>query len=169
MIPRIDCFMLLQLLLATISAQGKNVTFDWTLQPVIGEEYSPDCMNVKEERRSMFLVEDSFPGPTLEADEGDTIIVRIKNMNPSSSASVHFHGLHQMGTPYSDGASFVTQCALGPLQSQEYLFEAYPPGTHYWHDHTSYNLADGISGPIIIRPKDPEPFEYDDERVRPRA
>jgi FtsP/CotA-like multicopper oxidase with cupredoxin domain len=145
---------------------AKDVTYDWTLQSVVSEVYSPDCMNTKEERRSMFLVEDSFPGPTIEADEGDTIIVRVTNNNPATSASIHFHGVHQKGTPFSDGAAFITQCALGPLQSQVYTFDAYPPGTHYWHDHTSYNLADGISGPIIIHPKTPEPFVYDEERVR---
>jgi FtsP/CotA-like multicopper oxidase with cupredoxin domain len=146
-------------------ANGKNVTYDWTLQASVGETLSPDCMNAKELRRSMFLANNTFPGPVIEAEEGDTITVRINNQNPTVSASIHFHGIHQMGTPYSDGAAFVTQCALGPLQSQEYTFEAYPPGTHYWHDHTSYNLADGLSGPIVIRPKKPDPFAYDEERV----
>jgi FtsP/CotA-like multicopper oxidase with cupredoxin domain len=144
---------------------SKNVTYDWTLKASIGDKYSPDCMNSKEFRRSVFLADDTFPGPVIEAEEGDTIIVRIDNQNPSVSASIHFHGIHQMGTPYNDGAAYVTQCALGPLQKQEYIFTAYPPGTHYWHDHSSYNLADGLSGPMIIRPKSPEPFTYDEERV----
>lgn len=144
---------------------SKEVTYEWNLDAKINNGKSPDCMNVGEERRSMFLAQDSFPGPTIEADEGDTIKVRINNMNPVSTASIHFHGIHQIGTPYSDGASFITQCALGPLQTQEYIFAAYPPGTHYWHDHASYNLADGLSGPIIIRPKVPEPFIYNEEKV----
>ena len=67
-----------------------------------------------------------------------------------------------------DGPAGLTQCPLGPHQSQEYVFEAYPPGTHYWHAHGSLALADGLSGPIIVHPKSPqetEPFSYDEERL----
>ena len=78
---------------------------------------------------------------------------------------MHFHGIHQKGTPYADGPAHVTNCPLGPLQSQEYVFYAYPPGTHFWHAHASFHAADGISGPLIVRPADPEPFEYDEEVV----
>jgi FtsP/CotA-like multicopper oxidase with cupredoxin domain len=145
---------------------GKDVYYNWTLTPFIDSLYSPDCMNTNYARRSMFLAEKSFPGPLIEADEGDKIIVEINNMNPSVVASIHFHGIHQKGTPYADGASYITQCALGPMQSQKYVFNAYPPGTHYWHDHASYNFADGITGPIIVHPKTPPPYTYDEERVR---
>ena len=71
----------------------------------------------------MFLAEESFPGPLIEAEEGDIIKVRITNDNHASAVSLHFHGIHQIGTPYSDGVASITQCALGPLQSQEYMFE----------------------------------------------
>lgn len=144
---------------------GKDVNYYWTLTSTIDSTKSPDCMNTAAARRSMFLAENKFFGPTIEANEGDRIIVQITNNNPSVAASIHFHGIHQVGTPYSDGASFITQCALGPEQSQEYTFDAYPPGTHYWHDHASYNFADGLNGPIIIHPNTPPPYTYDEERV----
>jgi Multicopper oxidase len=144
---------------------GKDVVYDLHLETEIDNALSPDCMNVVEERRSLFIADGSFPGPLIEADEGDTIRVRVYNHDEAASVSIHFHGIHQKGTPYSDGASSITQCALGPLQTQEYVFLAQPPGTHYWHEHASFHYADGITGPIIVRPKDPEPFEYDDEQV----
>jgi Multicopper oxidase len=145
---------------------GKDVSFDFHLDTEIDSALSPDCMNVKEVRRSLFLSNGMFPGPPIEVDEGDNVTVRVHNGNEASSVSIHFHGIHQMGTPYSDGTSFVTQCALGPLQTQEYNFIAYPSGTHYWHEHASYQMVDGITGPLIVRPKDPDPFTYDEERVR---
>jgi FtsP/CotA-like multicopper oxidase with cupredoxin domain len=66
-----------------------------------------------------------------------------------------------------DGPIGVTQCALGSKQSQEYVFEAYPAGTHFWHAHGSMHASDGLSGPIVIHPKteSSDPFEYDEERV----
>ena len=84
-------------------------------------------------------------------------------MHPSSTITLHFHGIHQKGTPYADGPAYVTNCPLGPLESQEYVFNAYPAGTHFWHAHASLHAADGITGPLIVRPTDPEPFEYDEE------
>jgi Multicopper oxidase len=147
------------------AAMGKDVFYDFQLDTKTANSLSPDCMNVREERRTMFLANGLFPGPVIEANEGDNITVRVTNRNKASTTSIHFHGIHQKGTPYSDGAAFVTQCALGPLQTQEYNFIAYPPGTHYWHEHASYHMVDGITGPLIVRPKDPEPFTYDEERV----
>lgn len=64
-----------------------------------------------------------------------------------------------------DGPAGVTQCPLGPMKTQEYVFEATPVGTHYWHAHGSLHLADGLSGAIVVRPKEPEPFEYDEEYI----
>lgn len=122
-------------------------------------------MNVVEARRSLFLANESFPGPAIEVNEGDIIRVKVTNKHDSSDVSVHWHGLHQVGAPYSDGAAYVTQCSLGPHQSQEYEFTAYPPGTHFWHAHEMYHLADGISGPLIVRPSETEPFDFDEERV----
>jgi L-ascorbate oxidase len=91
--------------------------------------------------------------------------IRVTNEHPTEGVAIHWHGIHQKGTPYMDGPIGVTQCALGSKQSQEYVFAAYPPGTHYWHAHGSLALADGLSGPIIVRAKDPEPFKYDGERL----
>jgi L-ascorbate oxidase len=91
--------------------------------------------------------------------------IRVTNMHPTEGVAIHWHGIHQKGTPYMDGPIGITQCALGSKQSQEYVFAAYPPGTHYWHAHGSLHLADGLSGPIVVHPKDPEPFKYDDDRI----
>jgi L-ascorbate oxidase len=91
--------------------------------------------------------------------------IRVKNMHPTEGVAIHWHGIHQKGTPYMDRPIGVTQCALGSKQSQEYVFDAYPPGAHYWHAHGSLALADGLSGPIVIHPKDPEPCKYDNDHV----
>lgn len=123
-------------------------------------------MNIKDQRRYMFLANEEFPGPTIEAEEGDMIHVCVTNRDKSSSLSIHYHGIHQRGTPYADGPVGITQCGIAAYQSQEYVFEAYPPGTHYWHAHSSMFLADGLSGPLIVHPKQPEPFDYDEEKVR---
>ena len=42
------------------------------------------------------------------------------NKLENEGTSLHFHGLHQRGTPYMDGASGVSQCAINPLEAFVY-------------------------------------------------
>lgn len=37
---------------------------------------------------------DIFPGPTVEARSGDTLIISVKNGLQEESISIHWHGLH---------------------------------------------------------------------------
>jgi FtsP/CotA-like multicopper oxidase with cupredoxin domain len=157
--------LLVGLLSGATAAVAKDVFYEFQLDTEVDNALSPDCMNVREEHRSLFLVNGLFPGPLVEVDEGDNVTVRVLNLNKASTVSIHWHGIHQKGSPFSDGTASITQCALGPLQVQEYNFIAYPPGTHYWHEHAAYHMVDGITGPLIVRPRDPEPFAYDEERV----
>jgi len=142
--------------LASLAAlvESKTVEYTWTLTPRRASpkdsSLSPDC-NLD---RLMLLVNNQFPGPTMEANVGDTVKVTLINESPTESLALHFHGLTMQGQPYLDGASTVTQCASGPMQTQIYEFSVSDSGTHYWHGHVSMNRADGFQGPIII--SDPE-------------
>jgi len=116
-----------------IAASAKTVEYTWTLKPrrasAKDPSLSPDC-NLN---RLMLLVNDQLPGPSIEADVGDTVKVNINNESPTESIALHFHGLHMKGQPYKDGSATVTQCASGPLQKQTYEFIVLDQGTHYWH------------------------------------
>jgi L-ascorbate oxidase len=167
------------LVLLQACSQRNNVSaavreFHFDIEPMLGDAYSPDCQNTKEQRRFLSLVKDSMnddgsnpsmPGPLIEADEGDVIRVTVTNHHISLAHTIHYHGLHLVGAPWSDGPNAITQCALGPGQSQTAEFVAYPPGTHYWHGHLGMDVLDGVTGPIIIHPSEPEPFDYDEERI----
>ena len=64
----------------------------------------------------------SLPGPTIEANEGDIIRVKVTNLNPFTGSSVHWHGIHQLNTQFMDGVAGITQCQLQPKSSQEFEF-----------------------------------------------
>ena len=142
------------------NASAKTVDYEFTVSSKLGDEYSPDCQNVKQQGRYLFLASDKnttasiMPGPLLEATEGDTIRLTVNNEDKSLSTAIHFHGMHQKETPWMDGVAQITQCPLGPMQSQTYEFKAYPAGTHYWHAHFSTQIADGLTGPLIVHPKE---------------
>jgi FtsP/CotA-like multicopper oxidase with cupredoxin domain len=142
-------FWILQSNVVVSAAVFREYTFE--VEPKVGDAYSPDCQNVKEQRRWLNLVTDvdteaataMMPGPLIEADEGDTIRLTVTNKHQSDEVTLHYHGLHQVDNPWSDGPSLITQCGLPPGQTQTYEFLAYPPGTHYWHAHLALALADG--------------------------
>jgi FtsP/CotA-like multicopper oxidase with cupredoxin domain len=81
-----------------------------------------------------------MPGPLIEANEGDTIVVRAWSRFPldclvhrstqvhvhnalSESTSMHWHGIHQNGTAFMDGVAGVSQCPIGPGESFTYEFK----------------------------------------------
>lgn len=51
--------------------------------------------------REVVLINDEFPGPTIEARSGDTIVVRIYN-HLEEGVSFHWHGLQMRGMRLRD-------------------------------------------------------------------
>ncbi|KAK4945743.1 hypothetical protein LTR10_015091 [Elasticomyces elasticus] len=102
--------------------------------------------------RSALLINGGFPGPTIEANWGDTIQVTVTNniTGPEEGTSIHWHGLLQKGTPYEDGVPGISQCPIAPGQTYTYSFNADLYGTTWYHSHYSAQYAGGALGPLII-------------------
>ncbi|KAB5589735.1 hypothetical protein CTheo_6830 [Ceratobasidium theobromae] len=135
-------------------------TYDWTVATVTG---SPDGYY-----RPMLVVNGQYPGPTIEANDGDTIIVNVQN-DMSVGTTIHWHGLFQNSTPWMDGPAGVAQCPIPAGSSFTYQFTVSGQyGTYWWHAHASTQLADGIHGPLIIHsPDDPlkRGVDYDEDQI----
>jgi FtsP/CotA-like multicopper oxidase with cupredoxin domain len=99
-----------------------------------------------------------IPGPTLEAREGDRVIVHFQNDLPEPT-TVHWHGIHLPAN--MDGSPLDP---VLPGGSYDYVFTI-PPGTAgtYWyhphpHHRTGFQVAAGLYGAILVRPaQDPLP------------
>ena len=63
-------------------------------------------------------------------DEGDWVVITVINQL-ADPTTVHWHGILQVLTPYSDGVAGTTQCEMSPGGSITYSFRATPHGT-YW-------------------------------------
>jgi FtsP/CotA-like multicopper oxidase with cupredoxin domain len=72
------------------------------------------------------------------------------NAEKSMDTTVHWHGMHQKGTPHMDGTP-MTQCPILPGMSFTYSFKAYPAGTHWYHSHVGIQRYDGLAGPLIVK------------------
>ncbi|KAA1093180.1 sphingosine N-acyltransferase lac1 [Puccinia graminis f. sp. tritici] len=115
--------------------------------------------------RSMLVINGQYPGPLIEANEGDTINVLLVN-RMNYPISIHWHGIHQKGTPWMDG---VSECPIQPGVSFLYSFKIQGQfGTFWYHAHTRNLKADGIVGPLIVHStRDPlvRGKDFDEEMV----
>ena len=119
-------------------------------------------------KKSALLVNNMYPGPLVEAYDDELICITVTNNMLSEALSIHWHGLHMVGSPAMDGVYGVTQAGI-PAQggSMVYRFVG-NAGTHFWHAHMQANQADqGLKGPIVIRPRagDPHAGLYTEERL----
>ena len=104
---------LFALSLATL-ARAATVTYDWEVSWVTA---SPGGT-----QRRVIGINGKWPLPTIEATKGDTVIVYLKNSLDTQTTGLHFHGIHQVGTNWMDGASMVTQCPIPPGFTLTYQF-----------------------------------------------
>ncbi|KAJ1426408.1 Multicopper oxidase, type 1 [Sesbania bispinosa] len=114
--------------------------------------------------KSIVTVNGQFPGPTLYAREDDTVIVRVTN-HVNYNVTIHWHGIKQLRTSWSDGPAYVTQCPIQPGQSYVYNFTITGQrGTLLWHAHITW-LRATMHGAIVILPKRGEWWKSDVEAV----
>ncbi|PRQ49361.1 putative laccase [Rosa chinensis] len=101
--------------------------------------------------KNILTVNGQFPGPTLYAHKGDTIIVDVINKG-NRNITLHWHGVSQPRYPWSDGPEYITQCPIQPGAkfTQKIIFSE-EEGTLWWHAHSEWDRAT-VHGPIIIYP-----------------
>ncbi|XP_009120727.1 L-ascorbate oxidase-like [Brassica rapa] len=118
---------------------------------------SPDCTE-----GVVIAINGAFPGPTIYANAGDTVIIHVKNKLSTENVVIHWHGIRQNGTPWSDGAAGVTQCPINPGETFTYKFTVDKAGTHFYHGHYGMQRSAGLYGMMVVRsPK--ETLQYDGE------
>ncbi|XP_033638235.1 laccase-5-like [Asterias rubens] len=111
----------------------------------------PHCIPINGVPRGIVTINRQFPGPSIQVCEFDTIEVKVNNeMINEESITIHWHGIHQRGTPYMDGVPLVTQCHIPYRSSFTYRFQAETFGTHFWHAH-GMARSNGAVGSLVIR------------------
>ncbi|KAK5119386.1 hypothetical protein LTR85_007742 [Meristemomyces frigidus] len=113
--------------------------------------------------RDVMLINNQFPGPTLEANWGDWIQVIVHNniSNPFEGTTVHWHGQIQKNTPWEDGVPGTGQCPIAPGKTVTYLYQAELHGTSWYHAHYSAQFSSGISGPLVVHGPNALPYDID--------
>ncbi len=100
----------------------------------------------------MYLYNGEFPGPTLRARVGDTVIVHFKNQLPEKT-TVHWHGLRI--SDQMDGSPRI-QKPVEPGETFTYTFVVPDAGTYWYHPHVRANeqVEKGLYGALIVQEAD---------------
>ncbi|XP_068496455.1 L-ascorbate oxidase-like isoform X1 [Phaseolus vulgaris] len=138
------------------NAEARNRHYKWEVK---NEYRSPDCF-----KKLVITINGITPGPTIQAQEGDTVVVQVNNTLITENLSIHWHEIRQIGTPWFDGTEGVTQCPILPGGTFIYQFVVDRPGTYLYHAQYGMQREAGLYGLIRVAPRDPEPFTYDFDR-----
>ncbi|CAI7651201.1 hypothetical protein N7533_012970 [Penicillium manginii] len=115
--------------------------------------------------RKAIAINGSIPGPTIEANWGDEVVIHLTNSLPNdlqNGTSIHFHGIRQFWTNQNDGVVSITQCPTAPNNTITYRWRAMQYGTTWYHSHIGLQAWEGLFGGIVIH--GPASANYDEDK-----
>nr|CEP20210.1 Ascorbate oxidase [Lilium hybrid division I] len=145
------------MLLVESSAGSKARHFKWDVEYVF---WSPDCIE-----NVVMGINGQFPGPTIRAKAGDTVVIDLTNKLHTEGVVIHWHGIRQFGSPWADGTASISQCVINPGETFTYRFKVDKAGTYFYHGHYGMQRSAGLYGSLVVDVEDgrKEPFHYDGE------
>ncbi len=92
-----------------------------------------------------------IPGPTMKADIGDDVIIRVTNNLDDEGTSIHPHGLRDHDFAI-DGVTYVAQDPIAVGETMDYPFTADQPSVMMYHSHhmSLHQVLNGLAGSMII-------------------
>lgn len=161
--------LLMLVAISIVTASRTCVTHDSSFTPdaalvVSWKNISQSCYPVKE----TVVVNGTTPGPELRIMEGKTYWIRVYNNMANQNLTMHWHGLSQALSPFSDGTPLASQWPIPPLHFFDY--EINVPvgmaGTYFYHSHVGFQ-AISAAGPLIVEEQDKTtiPYHYDKEKI----
>jgi plastocyanin len=96
-------------------------------------------------------VQPTVPGPTITANEGDSVHIDVWNVSQGAPHTIHLHGLDV--NQQNDGVPHLS-FDIGHMEHGYYHFKAPHAGTYLYHCHvaSTIHVQAGMYGLIIIKP-----------------
>ncbi|MBB6342859.1 L-ascorbate oxidase [Pseudomonas fluvialis] len=117
-------------------------------------------VNFSDGSRAALTINGQSPAPELRFKEGETVEIAVTNRLERMTA-LHWHGII---LPYTqDGVPGVSFPGIKPGETFTYRFTLNQSGTYWYHAHADFQEQEGLYGPLIIEPKNREPYRYDRE------
>ena len=101
-----------------------------------------------------YTLNDSTPGPTITATQGEVVEVTLRNESVEGGVSLHWHGLDVPNA--EDGVAGVTQDAVDVGGTHTYRFVPEQVGTFWYHSHqvSHDQVIGGLFGSLVVLPRD---------------
>lgn len=131
---------------------------------------SASLLGPGEPQTAIWAYEGMSPGPTLRVRRGDTVRVRLVN-ELDQPTTIHWHGIRIDNA--MDGVVGLTQAAVPPGGSFDYVFTVPDAGTFWYHTHNRSweQMARGLYGLLVVDEIEPYgvdreiPIVFDDWRL----
>ncbi|KAF6176900.1 hypothetical protein GIB67_030583, partial [Kingdonia uniflora] len=127
------CLFISILTVSTVEA-SKICRYKWAVKY---EYKAQDCF-----KKLVITINGKTPGPSILAQQGDTVIVELKNGLLTEKVAIHWHGIRQIGTPWSDRTEGLTQCPITPRDTFVYQFVV----DRLYHAHYGMQREAGLYG-----------------------
>ena len=137
-------------------------SFDDVIRPALAQDVNPahDVVEVFLTAReavwdfgtgnstAVFTYNGVLPGPMIEANVGDTLIVHLCNDLPVET-TIHWHGVE---TPANMDGSNISQLTVPPGGTFRYEFPLLIAGTFWYHPHfqTNVQVEKGLYGALVV-------------------
>jgi FtsP/CotA-like multicopper oxidase with cupredoxin domain len=145
-----------------IHALGQDSSWNGNIKPHVARDLNPDPDIVEiilvatesyvsfdgETNTTVWTYNGTTPGPTIEGNVGDTLIVHFFN-NLSEETTVHWHGVK---LPANMDGSNISQKAVPPGGYFRYEFNLLEASTFWYHPHirTNEQVEKGLYGALIV-------------------
>jgi CopA family copper-resistance protein len=113
-------------------------------------------------RVKVIAVNGCLPGPTLKWREGEIVTIAVTN-RLSDGTSIHWHGIRVPAL--MDGVPGLSFAGIPPGKTFVYRFPVQQNGTYWYHSHSGFQEQVGLSGALIIEPRDKDPIAYDRDYI----
>jgi CopA family copper-resistance protein len=123
-------------------------------------DYMPMVLNGRAEPIRATAINGTVPAPLVHLREGDEVELNVTNrLMDTKHSSIHWHGIL---VPFEmDGVPGVNFRGIPPGETYNYRYRLKQAGTYWYHSHSFFQEQTGMYGPLIIEPKDGEPFQTD--------
>lgn len=113
-------------------------------------EIDESSVNFTGQSVEAITVNGSIPGPTLEANVGDTLRVTFNN-RLNTPSSIHWHGVLLPND--QDGVPYLTTQPIAANSSFTYEFPITHHGTYWYHSHWGFQEQRGVYGALVFHPE----------------
>ncbi len=115
----------------------------------------PKSENLPDVWATAWTYNGQIPGPMIRVRQGDRVRIVLTNQLPEGT-SIHWHGIRLPNSMDGVAHPAITQKPVPPGGTFTYEFTVKDAGTYFYHSHVrdDRQLLAGLSGPLIVDPKD---------------